>query len=150
MNEYFANSANCLGSERSTPGIPSRGIFLAPVTYSLMLSWEWDEDDNSSSILAVTISSVFDQLINSFISNYCKIKLSIDVNLRRFQWPTSWHWTLPPMSWFGLVFVPIFEPMSRRLTSVGTVEVKSFRSVSTFYYYVLNSSAKKLSICKFT
>lgn len=58
---YFANSANCLGSDRSTPGIPSRGIFLIPVTYSLILSWEWDEDDSSSSILAVTISSVDNQ-----------------------------------------------------------------------------------------
>lgn len=57
MRQYLANSANCFGSERSTPGIPSRGIFLIPVTYSLMFSCEWDEDDKSSSILAETISS---------------------------------------------------------------------------------------------
>lgn len=33
MCDYLANSANCLGSLRSRPGIPSGGI-LFPVMYS--------------------------------------------------------------------------------------------------------------------
>lgn len=38
MTTYLANSASCLGSERSTPGMPSLGIFLTPVIYSEMSS----------------------------------------------------------------------------------------------------------------
>ena len=79
MNQYFANSANCFGSERSTPGMPSRGIFFIPVTYSLIFSWEWDEEDKSSSIFADTISS-------ATVANN---------NWIRDHWQKTIVWTIP-------------------------------------------------------
>lgn len=52
--EYLANSASCLGSLRSSPGMPPGGSFL-PVMYSVKSASVSDTDASSSNLILSSV-----------------------------------------------------------------------------------------------